>query len=44
MVLMVAAPVADNLESSDDLAYGEETNRLSGNDADLCQGGGVEIP
>ena len=36
-------PVADNVQSSDDLTDGEETNDLSGSDADESEflGGGV---
>lgn len=38
------APVANNLESADHLADGEETNDLGGDDADLPDGGGVLGP
>lgn len=38
------APVANDLESADHLADGEETNDLGGDDADLPDGGGVLSP
>lgn len=43
MVLVVTAPVADNLESSNDLPDGEEANRLCADDSDLRQSRGVEV-
>lgn len=38
------APVANDLESADHLADGEETDHLGGDDADLPEGGGVLVP
>jgi hypothetical protein len=37
------APVANNLEPADHLAHGEETNDLSGDNADLLEGGRVHV-
>lgn len=37
------APVANDLESAKHLANGEETNNLSGHNADLLEGGGVHV-
>lgn len=44
MLVVTAAPVANKLESSNDFTDGEEPNRLCTDDANLCQGGRVEIP
>jgi hypothetical protein len=37
------APVANNLESAEHLAHGEETNNLGGDNADLLEGSRVHI-
>ena len=38
------APVANDLESAEHLTNGEETNHLSGDNADLLESGRVHVP
>lgn len=44
MSVLGLAPVANNLESAEHLTNGEETNHLSGDNADLLKSGGVHVP